>query len=807
MFVRVAVAIPSEKTFSYAVPEALEKSVAVGKRVLVPFGRKRLTGYVLAVEDAPSVENVRDLLDVLDDEPLFGEEDLRFYRWASDYYLYPLGKALSEILPEGIDVRSRLWITPVADGEPEGGRDLPDRQRRLLGILSDFPGGLSAGSLKKLAGREEVYREIRALESRGLVAMEDRIGKPKISPKREKIVSLAPGPPFAGKLTERQRLLVESVGASGPVPLPVLGRTFKSASALVGSLVKKGVLLLEEREGYRSPGVDPPVGARNGSIRLNEDQRAALEEIRKGIAGGRFAPYLLHGVTGSGKTEVYLQAIREAVKGGGVIFLVPEIALTPQLLSRCRESFPDREIAVLHSGISSRARFDQWRKIRRGEIRIVAGARSALFAPVQDLRLIVVDEEHDGSYKQDDRMRYNARDLALVKAKLHGAAVVLGSATPSLQSYLNSAGRRYRRLCLPRRVEDRPLPAVEIVDMRAESDEGGSVPILSRMLRQAVTDTLRAGKQALLFLNRRGFHTFLSCLDCGHVLRCLNCAVSLTHHAREGVLVCHYCDMRVPVPLQCPACGGGRIHSYGVGTEKLEETVKRMFPRARVARMDSDTTAAKGAHGRILRAFDRREIDILVGTQMITKGHDFPDITLVGVISADTALNIPDFRAAEKTFQILTQVSGRGGRGGDPGMVIIQTLNPDHYALLRAREHDYEGFFQDEIPLRRSLSYPPVARIVNLHVSSLDRDRGRESVGEMKKMAEALAGAGSGPGKIEVIGPAESPVARIRGRYRWQLLLKGGDSRTLHEAARAILARRWPGGLDVKADVDPLNFM
>ena len=808
MFVSVAVGIPSEKTFTYAVPEALEKSAAVGKRVLVPFGRKRLTGYVLAVQDAPAFENVRDVIDVLDAEPLFDEEDLRFYRWASDYYLYPLGKALSEILPGGIDIRSRLWISPVADGDRETGRDLTDRQRGLMRILKDFPGGLSAGSLQKLAGRKDVYHEIRSLQARGLTAVEDRIDKPKVSPKKEKIVCLAPGLPFPGKLTERQRLLVESVGASGPVPLPVLRLSFRNASALVGNLVRKGALLQEERECYRSPGAEPQIGAGKGTIRLNEDQRAALQEILKGISGGRFAPYLLHGVTGSGKTEVYLQAIREAVKdGGGVIFLVPEIALTPQLLSRFRESFRDQEIAVLHSGISNRARYDQWRRIRRGEIRIVAGARSALFAPVRNLRLIVVDEEHDGSYKQDDRMRYNARDLALVKARLHAAAVVLGSATPSLQSYLNSAGKRYRRLRLPRRVEDRPLPAVEIVDMKAENEEKGGVPVLSRALRQAVAETLNARKQTLLFLNRRGFNTFLTCLDCGHVFRCLNCAVSLTHHAGEGILKCHYCDMHVPVPLQCPVCRGRRVHSYGVGTEKLEEMVKRMFPRARVARMDSDTTAAKGAHGRILQAFDRREIDILVGTQMIAKGHDFPDVTLVGVISADTALNIPDFRAAEKTFQILTQVSGRGGRGGDPGRVIVQTLNPAHYALRRAREHDYEGFYRDEIPLRRSLSYPPFARIINIHVSSLSRERGRESVGEMRRMADALAGADRRPGMIDVVGPAESPIARIKGRYRWQLLFKGADSRALHELARAVLARRWPDGLDVKADVDPLNFM
>ena len=808
MFVSVAVGIPSEKAFSYAVPTALEHSVSVGKRVLVPFGRKRLTGYVLGVQDKTEIENVKELIDVLDAEPLFSEEDLRFYRWAADYYLYPLGKALSEILPGGIDVQSRLWISPVAADGPDSGGDLPDRQRRLMRILEDFPDGISAGALKKRSGRKEIRGDIRALQSRGLVSVEDRLDRPKVTAKREKIVSPAPGPPFPGKLTEHQRLLLESVRASGPVPLTVLGREFKNASARVGSLVKKGLLLLEERECYRDPGADPRIGAANGPLRLNEDQQAALREIRKGISGGRFAPYLLCGVTGSGKTEVYLQAIREAVRdGGGVIFLVPEIALTPQLLTRLRENFPEREIAVLHSGISNRARYDQWRRIHGGEIRIVAGARSALFAPVQDLRLIVVDEEHDGSYKQDDRMRYNARDLALVKAKLHEAAVVLGSATPSLESYRNSAGKKYRRLCLPRRVEDRPLPRVEIVDMKAEGDERGGVPILSRALRQAVTDTLNAGKQALLFLNRRGFDTFVSCLDCGQALRCLNCAVSLTHHAGENILKCHYCDLCVPVPLQCPACRGGRIHSYGVGTEKLEETVRRTYPRARVARMDSDTTAAKGAHGRILQAFDRREIDILVGTQMIAKGHDFPDITLVGVISADTALNIPDFRAAERTFQLLTQVSGRGGRGGHPGRVIIQTLNPAHYALLRAQEHDYEGFFADEIPLRRSLSYPPFARIVNLHISSLSREQGLESAGEMRKMADALAGAAGGPGRMDVVGPAESPIARIRGRYRWQLLLKGADSRALRDAARAILARRWPDGLEVRADVDPLHFM
>jgi primosomal protein N' (replication factor Y) len=808
MFVRVAVNIPSEKTFSYAVPEKFEKSIVVGKRVFVPFGRKRLTGYILAAMASSTFENIKEIIDVLDPEPLFDEEDLRFYQWASDYYMYPLGKTLTEILPGGIDVQSHLWFSLNADADIAVDHDLSDGQRRIVNILKDFPGGLSAGPLKKLMGRKDIYHEIRTLQTRGLVEVDDRVERPKVSLKKEKIISLHPGPLSHEKMTERQRLLVDYLSRSGPVSLPVLRQKFENASTLVRNLMKKGLLIVAEHEAYRRPDEDPRIGVRNGAIILNDSQKAALREILKGLSTGRFSPYLLHGVTGSGKTEVYLQAIVEAVKdGGGVICLVPEIALTPQLMSRFKESFHGQEIAVLHSGISKSARYDQWRRIQRGDIRIIVGARSALFAPVRKLRLIIVDEEHDGSYKQDDRMRYNARDLALVKAKLHAATVVLGSATPSLETYLNSTKKRYRYLRLPQRVEDRPLPRVEIIDMKVEKDERGSVPILSRSLKRAIQETLEAQKQVLLFLNRRGFNTFLSCLHCGHVFCCLNCAVSLTHHAREGILKCHYCDLAVPIPLYCPACQGSRIQSYGVGTERLEETVKSMFPQARVARMDSDTTTGRGDHGRILHALDRFDIDILVGTQMITKGHDFPNVTLVGVISADTALNIPDFRAAEKTFQLLTQVSGRGGRGDDPGRVIIQTLNPDHYAIRRAREHDCEGFYSDELPNRQSLSYPPFTRIVNLHISSLNKDRGREIVGEMKRVADDLSRTAPMAGKVDIIGPAESPIARIKGRYRWQLLLKGEDSRALHELTRAILDRNWPGGLDIKVDVDPLNFM
>jgi len=384
--------------------------------------------------------------------------------------------------------------------------------------------------------------------------------------------------------------------------------------------------------------------------------------------------------------------------------------------------------------------------------------------------------------------------------------VILGTATPSVQSYFNSRQKKYRYLRLPQRVEDRPLPAVEIVDMKTQKDEKGKPPILSRPLMHALEETLNAHRQSLLFLNRRGFNSYLFCLDCGHVFRCLNCSVSLNHHAAEGKLKCHYCDLAIDIPRQCPGCQGQSIQSYGVGTERLEAEVKKFFPRARVARMDSDTMVASGAHGRILQALERFEVDILVGTQMITKGHDFPLVTLVGVISADTVMNMPDFRAAEKTFQILTQVAGRGGRGDFPGKVVIQTFNPSHYAIQRARDHDAEGFYEDELPLRESLSWPPFSRMINLQISSLNKEKVKEGAGKIAAFARAWY-QGVPDAGIDVLGPAEAPIARIKGRHRWQLLLMGKDSQALHALVRDILAGTKQQDLDIKVDVDAMNFM
>ncbi|HPQ45529.1 MAG TPA: primosomal protein N', partial [Syntrophales bacterium] len=658
MFVNVAVSIPSAKPFTYAVPDGMEPQIAIGKRVLVPFGKRKLTGYIVESTASTEVQSVKDIIEVLDAEPLFNEDDLEFYRWTSEYYLYPLGKALKASLPGGIDVESNRWVC-LSDNCTAEAERLPASQRSIIKILNDHPDGLPVKRLKKETGRNAILDDLRKLASLQYVTLEDRVRKADVKEKREKMVRLSSPFPQNVKLTEKQQAICDLLKSRGEIDLASLRGEFIHVHDTLNRMENKGLIEISTREVYRSPGATPQIGSEDNHITLNDEQAAALEEIVSGIRSRSYVPCLLHGVTGSGKTEVYLKAIEETVSlGGSAIYLVPEITLTPQLMSRIRNRFDERIVAILHSGIGQSSKYDEWRRIQRGEARIVIGARSAIFAPVRDLRLIIVDEEHDSSYKQDDHLAYNARDLAIVRAKQRSAVVVLGSATPGIQTYFNTKSRDFKLLELTQRVAGRDLPRVNIIDMKNEGGSGSSAPIFSRPLINAIRQTLEAGNQTLLFLNRRGFHTFLYCLDCGYIFKCLNCSVSMTHHTSDGSLRCHYCNFSVKAPPVCPSCGGTRIHRYGMGTERVEQEIATLFPGARVQRMDSDSTAHKGAYEKILTSLDRGEIDILVGTQMITKGHDFPGVTLVGVVSADTSLNIPDFRAAEKTFQILTQVSG-----------------------------------------------------------------------------------------------------------------------------------------------------
>lgn len=802
MFVNVTLNIPSDKTFTYEVPAALDSETAIGKRVFVPFGHKKRTGFIVEINLSCDLKNIKPLYEILDDEPLFESNDLKFYQWIANYFIYPLGKALAEIIPSGSEKKDFFWITPVAS---KTDIHSPIAQEKLMEFLRRYPQGIALSNISKISGIENVSTAVKKLQAAGLVLIERKQNK-QLSVQNEKIVTLTPNNTDEIRLTEKQAMVIDSIRKTGAISLHNLMAESGVSEGVVRRLHEKGIINFTEQEIIRTASLDSTIRRNKNPLILNEQQELALADILNKIEQNAFSPILLHGVTGSGKTEIYLKAIEKVLSdGNSAMYLVPEIALTPQLIARVAGRFDKRQIAVLHSGIAETIRYDQWRQIKRGQVNLVIGTRSALFAPLPDLKLIIVDEEHDASYKQDDRLCYNARDMAIVKAKMSSAVVITGSATPGVQTYFNARTKKYSLLKLPRRVDDKPMPVVAIIDMKAQQEKAGKVPILSDTLIEGIRETLGRKEQVLLFLNKRGFDTFLVCADCGYHFSCPNCAVSLKHHAAEGVVKCHYCDYTIKSLPACPSCQSSRILNYGVGTQKLEKETEKLFPQARIQRMDSDTTARKGSQENILRALEHREIDILIGTQMITKGHDFPCITLVGVISADTSLNMPDFRAAEKTFQMITQVAGRGGRGDAPGRVIIQTFNPDNYALRHAQNHDYKTFYEEEIDFRKSLHYPPYSRIINLRLSSIKQDTLIDEAHRLGKLANKLSG--SYGNAVDIIGPAESPLAKIRGRFRWQMMIKGKNINTLHQIAREIINRHKNSHVKITVDVDPEHFM
>lgn len=620
--------------------------------------------------------------------------------------------------------------------------------------------------------------------------------------KREIRVALVGNPSAARmRLTAKQEAVLDLLqDFGGEMPLAAL-RAAGASAAAASALEKKGLVAFRKGEAARP--AHPDTGEREGAIVLSEAQTRAVAAIGEAVRGGTFAPFLLHGVTGSGKTEVYLRLIQELVReGGGALVLVPEIALTPQLIGRFVRRLGDA-VAVLHSGLTDAERRDQWKRLRSGEARVAVGVRSAVFAPVESLRLIVVDEEHDPSYRQDEGVRYHARDVAVMRAKRAGIPAILGTATPSLETFHNAREGRYRTLDLPERAGGAVFPTVRIVDLR--SAKSGN-RFLSPDLLSAVEERLARSEQSLLFLNRRGWASFLLCRECGATLSCDHCSVTLTVHKGDRSARCHYCGHTRPLPEICPSCGGTRMAPLGVGTEQIEEELKARFPSARVARMDRDTMGERGAYSDLVRSLNEGDVDILVGTQMVTKGHHFPRVSLVGVVLAEASLMVPDFRATERTFHLLMQVAGRAGRGEVPGEVIVQTFVPEHPVLAFVREHDYAGFAEAELSARREVRYPPFVRLVRVLITGAD---------ELRVSAAAARGAAAmrdASGKdIDVLGPAPAPLARLKGKFRWHILLKGKEPGRLKDLARrgsqAIQRAPAASSLAVLIDVDPVGLM
>jgi primosomal protein N' (replication factor Y) (superfamily II helicase) len=805
MFAEVAVGLPISKTFHYAVPENLTGSLQIGMRVLVPFNGRKITAFTLdLVASLPEgIESkLQEIEGLLDDLPLIDSKMLRFYRWISEYYLCPLGEVIKTGLPPGLHLGSQPLVTLTGSGRNALETGRLNKQEKAVFAEIDTQEAVPLKALLRQFPGEITKEKVLAWRKQGLLEIKNEILTRQVTPKWEKVYRCENGHP-GPKLSKKRAEILDWIRPRGIASSAELNHQFRRPADAIRFLLDSGLITVSKRE---SP--------RNGSLQsdlksyprpnLTRDQEAVLAAVAEGIASQKYAPFLLHGVTGSGKTEIYLRAIEKVLSmDRQAILLVPEISLTPQVLSRFRDRFGDN-LALLHSGLGRGERYDQWRKILRGDVSIGIGARSAIFAPFRNLGIIIVDEEQDPSYKQDEKLKYNARDLAVVRAKQSEATLLLGSATPSLESYYNARKGTFRLLQLPVRIEGKPLPKVEVIDARKESD------LFPERVRRAIQKNAENKKQALLFLNRRGYANFILCPDCGFTFKCPNCSVTLTYHLEGPSLHCHYCDYRVEAPADCPRCQGYRLRRMGLGTEKLEQEIKSLFPGLRVERMDHDTTTRRQSHHQILKRLEAGQIDVLVGTQMIVKGHDFPNVTFVGVVAADLSLHFPDFRSSERTFQLLTQVAGRAGRGAHEGEVVIQTFNPDHYSILRAKEHDFEGFYDEEIRFRNELGYPPFSRLINFRLSGNSEPKTAKTAEEMGRLGQLLLRKGYGKG-IEIFGPSTAPFAKMRGKFRFQMLAKSRASRLLHQFARELEARMQEHtrgkGVNLDIDVDPVFIL
>jgi len=868
MFAEVAVPVYIRQTFTYRLIGDMAHRAQVGCRVVVPFNKKLLTGFIVALNENLQGElpetHILDVEELFDETPIIDGEMLELTHWMSDYYYAPWGECIRAALPSGANIATEQMLTITDAGRAElahlsGGFAWSSTKHQALELLY-HSGTINSKELERHLPKAQTASLIRTLKHAGFISVLQQATESRLKPKLQNAVRLrsqesdvepANGnttnnggrglklvepeitegdqqPADASKkittkkrrtsdselqtlnsakqLNEQQQRLINILGeADDAMSLSELLEQAEVSASVVRTLEKRGIVEVFPREVRRDP-LAHLKQQQMDLVKLNDEQQQALDQIIEKIDKHEYATFLLHGVTGSGKTEIYIRAMLDVTgRGMSALMLIPEIALTPMFSRRLRAHFGDA-VAILHSSLSEGERMDEWRRIKEGEARVVIGTRSAVFAPLENLGLIVIDEEHETTYKQDESPRYHGRDTAIMRAMRAKAVVVIGSATPSLESFHNAHIGKSSYIKLESRYGNRPLAEVLAVDMREVFKRHGKQQTFSDELKQAIIETYQRKEQTIILLNRRGFSSFALCRTCGDALKCINCDVTLTYHRFNSSLVCHYCNYMRPAPKTCPQCDGVYIQYVGEGTEQIEAKLKELYPDMNIARADRDTTRRRGTLEHLLMEFSAGTIDLLVGTQMLAKGHDFHNVTLVGVISVDVGLSLPDFRAAERTFQLLTQVAGRAGRGSLPGRVIIQTYHPEHYALMCAKDQDYEEFYRREINFRRSMHYPPFTALINICVRDKEFDKANSAATDLARELREFARDAS----LRVLGPAPAPIARIKNEHRFQILIKARSRKRAREALdfgmeRVILAGHNPRNFSI--EVDPISLM
>lgn len=837
----VAVAAPVSKTYSYELPHLIKEqfrdslSTIIGRRVFVPFGSRKITGYVLGFheEEDPQIE-LKEILDLLDDTPLFHKEIIGLFKWVAHYYHYPLGKVIQTALPGGLTVQAKKKLCLTDKNSISQVEDLSSRNPGTIWLKKLLKDGTLSHTLSKKVMSLPAEKEIlNTLLDDGLVSVissrnKDLVKKKtetcyrltdtgvklfaetkacKTGKKREQI--MLPGGALLSKGESKAITHVYTIWSDNNehlIPRKELLTLYPYSRNVMAGLIEKGLLKKIDKRVFRTPFGDLLPYMEEPAC-LTDEQRNAVERIGHCINQRQYKTILLHGITGSGKTEVYLKAAESTVKlGKGVLVLVPEIALATQIEAHFVSRFGNR-VALLHSGLTAGERYDEWARVYSGERSIVIGARSAVFAPLQDIGLIIVDEEHDSSFKQEDQLRYNSRDIAVLRSKLSQAVTILGSATPAITSYYHTRSEKFELIEMKNRVGTSQLPEVSVIDLKNKTKQDGQSLFRDDFVL-ALKETLKQGNQSILLMNRRGFSASVICQDCGSMVECRHCNVTLNMHKGRNQLVCHYCGFQLPINILCTTCGSEKLVPVGFGTERVEEEVLKILPEARIARLDSDVASDRKRFMTILQSVRDRQIDILVGTQMIAKGLHFPEVTLVGVVWADGGLAFPDYRAAEKTFQLIAQVTGRAGRGEKPGKVIIQTMQPHHYAISLAADHNYQRLVDRELQIRNEAGFPPFVRLVSIKIEGETEKGVREFATQVTSEARKWCNSVRHSSPLQVLGPAPAPIERIKDIYRWQSLLKGDNITELHNLVQYVLTKFKKSGKErLIIDVDPENML